>query len=163
MLRRERMSKSDNEFLEELYIEMYDKLYRFAYLRLNKHHLAQEITQDVFVLAQEKIDRVRSSPNPQGWLVQALSNTIMHALRTKQIIISRNIPLNEELAGNMHKNECEYGLEDFLSEDEWELLNLIYCNGYSIQEASNQLGIEYEACRKRVYRARKKIKDNYKY
>jgi RNA polymerase sigma factor (sigma-70 family) len=157
------VNKPDNEFLEALYIEMYDKLYRFAYLRLNNHYLAQEITQDVFVLAQKKLDSVRSSSNPQGWLVQALGNTVMHALRTKQIVISRNIPLNEELVGNAQKNEDGYGLKNFLSEDEWELLNLIYCNGYSIQEASNQLGIEYETCRKRVYRARKKIKDNFKY
>lgn len=157
------MNKTDDDFLEGLYIEMYDKLYRFAYLRLNSHHLAQEITQDVFALAQEKIDKVRISPNPQGWIVEALSNTIKHALRTKQIIISRNIPLNEELAGNIHKDEGEYGLENFLLEDEWKLLNLIYCEGYSIQEASNQLDIKYEACRKRLYRARKKIKDDFEY
>ena len=53
-------------FLEDLYREMYQKLYAFARVRLRDEQLAQEVTQDVFVLAQEKLDEVRHSPNPQG-------------------------------------------------------------------------------------------------
>ena len=45
----------EERFLEELYLEMYNKIYAFAYVRLEDEQLAQELVQDVFVLAQEKL------------------------------------------------------------------------------------------------------------
>lgn len=52
--------------MRELYIEMYPKLYQYARVKLGDRQLAQELAQDVFVLAQEKIDSLRQSPNPKG-------------------------------------------------------------------------------------------------
>ena len=44
-----------DSFLEDLYREMYQKLYAYARVRLRDEQLAQEVTQDIFVLAQEKL------------------------------------------------------------------------------------------------------------
>ena len=54
-----------DSFLEDLYLEMYKKLYYYAYVRLKDEQLSQEVVQDVFVLAQEKLEILRQSPNPQ--------------------------------------------------------------------------------------------------
>ena len=51
-----------DSFLEELYLEMYKKLYYYAYVRLKDEQLSQEVVQDVFVLAQEKLEVLRQSP-----------------------------------------------------------------------------------------------------
>ena len=45
-----------DSFLETLYREMYPKIFAFARVRLQDEQLAQEIAQDVFVLAQEKLN-----------------------------------------------------------------------------------------------------------
>ena len=82
-------------FLEDLYREMYQKIYAFARVRLRDEQLAQEVTQDVFVLAQEKLDEVRHSPNPQGWLIRAAGYAVQHAQRDRQYIEQRTVPLEE--------------------------------------------------------------------
>ena len=157
------MNRADSQFIEALYREMYDKLYRFANVRLGNHHLAQELVQDVFVLAQEKISDVRSSSNPQGWLMKALSNSLLHALRTKKMILARTVLLDENIAAPPPEPVSEYGLDSFLQPEEWTIISLIYCYGFSIEETAEKMGITYEACRKRLYRTRKKIKETFDY
>ena len=152
----------DNEFIDKLYREMYEKMYWFAYLRLNSHHLAEEIVQDVFLLAYEKAGALQASKNPQGWLVKALSFTILHTLRTQQYMISHFTEYNENLESTQYDSYgSDYGLEERLTSEEWKLLILIYNEGYTIEDAAVKLGIEFETCRKRVFRLRKKVKKNY--
>lgn len=154
------MSSHDEEYLEGLYREMYKKMYNFANIRLNNHHLAEEAVQDTFVLALRNMKKHRASPNPQGWLVVTLSNTLKHILRTKQRLIVESLPLKEEiLDGITQGTDPEYGLRELLTDEEWQLLTMIYIDGWPITEATQNLGIEYEACRKRLHRIRTKIKN----
>ena len=86
-----------DSFLEDLYLEMYKKLYYYAYVRLKDEQLSQEVVQDVFVLAQEKLEILRQSPNPQGWLIRTAGYTVLHAQRTRQLIQAHFAPLDEEI------------------------------------------------------------------
>ena len=114
-----------DSFLETLYREMYPKLYAFARVRLQDEQLAQEIAQDVFVLAQEKLPELRQSPNPQGWLIKAAGYAV---------------------------------LQEHMSKEEWKLLRAVYCEGYSIAEAARLCNMSFEACRKRLYRCKKRLR-----
>lgn len=152
-------SLPDKAFIEKLYREQYVHMYRFAYLRLNDHYLAEEIVQDVFLLAYKKIKELRDCQNPQGWLVKTLGNTIMHALRTKQFIMSHFVEFDEGIEPSGYDIDSDLGLREQLSPEEWKLLSMIYNEGYSIDEAARMFGIKFETCRKRILRARKKIKN----
>ena len=145
-------------FLEDLYREMYNNLYHFARVKLNDEQLAQEIVQDVFVLAQEKIELLRQSPNPRGWLIKTTNNTILHALRTKQTIKAHFVPLDEKAVESIENPHEEIGLRELLSIEEWNLLRNVYCDGYSIKEAAILHNISFEACRKRLYRIKQRLR-----
>ena len=147
-----------DSFLETLYREMYPKIFAFARLRLQDEQLAQELAQDVFVLAQEKLEELRQSPNPQGWLIRAAGYAVLHAQRERAAIARRTVPL-EELQLSAPPPEAEDGdLREHMSKEEWKLLRAVYCEGYSIAEAARLCGMSFEACRKRLYRCKKRLR-----
>mgnify|MGYP000863312626 FL=1 len=47
---------------------------------------------------------------------------------------------------------------DLLGEDDFEILNMVVINRYTMLEAASELGITVEACKKRVQRAKKRLK-----
>ncbi|MDR1156847.1 MAG: sigma-70 family RNA polymerase sigma factor [Oscillospiraceae bacterium] len=61
-------------FYQELVDEMYDLLLNYTRIKVSDSSAALDIVQDVYLIAWEKIDRVIASPNPQGWLMNALKN-----------------------------------------------------------------------------------------
>lgn len=63
-------------FYRELIDEMYDILLGYARLNISNAPEAQDIVQDVCLVAWEKIDRVMASLNPRGWLMNTLKNYI---------------------------------------------------------------------------------------
>ena len=147
-----------DSFLEALYREMYPNIFAFARLRLQDEQLAQELAQDVFVLAQEKLEELRQSPNPQGWLIRAAGYAVLHAQRERAAIARRTVPL-EELQLSAPPPEAEDGdLREHMSKEEWKLLRAVYCEGYSIAEAARLCGMSFEACRKRLYRCKKRLR-----
>ena len=146
-----------DSFLEELYLEMYKKLYYYAYVRLKDEQLSQEVVQDVFVLAQEKLEVLRQSPNPQGWLIRTAGYTVLHAQRTRQLIQAHFAPLDEEIMAASPPEE-ELGLRELMTEEEWRLMKSVYCDGYSIKEAAGLFGLGLEACRKRLYRLKQRLR-----
>ena len=147
-----------DSFLETIYREMYPKIYTFARLRLQDEQLAQELPRDVFVLAQEKLEELRHSPNPQGWLIRAAGYAVLHAQRERAAIARRTVPL-EELQLSAPPPEAEDSdLREHMSQEEWKLLRAVYCEGYSIAEAARLCGMSFEACRKRLYRCKKRLR-----
>ena len=147
-----------DSFLETIYREMYPKIYTFARLRLQDEQLAQELAQDVFVLAQEKLPELRQSPNHQGWLIRAAGYAVLHAQRERSAIARRTVPL-EELQLSAPPPEAEDSdLREHMSQEEWKLLRAVYCEGYSIAEAARLCGMSLEACRKRLYRCKKRLR-----
>ncbi len=145
-------------FLEDLYREMYQKIYAFARVRLRDEQLAQEVTQDVFVLAQEKLDEVRHSPNPQGWLIRAAGYAVQHAQRDRQYIEQRTMPLEETRLSAPPPEAEDDDLKRRMSPEEWLLLRAVYCDGYSIKEAAQLCGLSFEACRKRLLRCKQRLR-----
>ena len=145
-----------DSFLETIYREMYPKIYTFARLRLQDEQLAQELAQDVFVLAQEKLEELRQSPNPQGWLIRAAGYAVLHAQRERAAIARRTVPLEELSAPPPEAEDSD--LREHMSQEEWKLLRAVYCEGYSIAEAARLCGMSFEACRKRLYRCKKRLR-----
>jgi len=149
--------------IESLYFAMYEKLFLFAFSHLKDYHRSEELVHDVFVLAQEKWEAVINSPNPNGWLYIALKNMVGHEFRKRQLIFKKIAEMSylEEVtqAGNNRGDIDELlALEMGLEQDEWILLKKVYYEGYSIHELSEQLGIEYETCKKRIQRIKSKAK-----
>ena len=148
----------DEDFLRELYMEMYPKLYQYAWVKLGDKQLAQEIAQDVFVLALEKTDSLRQSPNPKGWLIKAAGYAVLHAQRARSLAQARLRPLEEDLAAPGREEGEQYGLRELMSREDWRLLSSVYLEGRSIKEAAELFGLNLEACRKRLFRIKRRLR-----
>jgi RNA polymerase sigma-70 factor (ECF subfamily) len=139
---------------------MYRKLFTYANTVINDEYRAQDIVHETFLTAVRKIDSVKDSPNPEGWLVNTLKNVIKHELRDRNKIAGVVLSLESlEDAAAVSDDYSKIGLEDMkapLSADEWRLLNAVYLEGRKYAEVARELGIEYDACRKRVRKARNK-------
>ncbi|MDR1217754.1 MAG: hypothetical protein LBJ99_04100 [Oscillospiraceae bacterium] len=48
---------------------MYRKLFTYANTVINDEYRAQDLVHETFLTAVRRIDSVKGSPNPEGWLV----------------------------------------------------------------------------------------------
>ena len=160
------MRLEEREFIEKLYLEMYDKLKIYAKVSLYSEALAEEAVQEAFGIACQKPEALYQSPNPRGWLMQTLKYTICNMkssretgrriLEQYQEVQKRDNVYTEDRT----KLHLLYGdvaqLEDFI------LLYEMIIVGKSHAELAKSRGITIDACKKRVQRAkenlRKKIK-----
>ena len=113
-----------------------------------------------------------SSPNPRGWLVLVLKNVIRNLRRElaslSKIVVSsmsiddeRFVDSRDARADNSKRvedSELDILYSDLLSPDEYKLLKMIAIHKYSMLEASQAFGISVEACKKRVQRAKEKLR-----
>ena len=77
------MKEAYKQRIEELYLEMHDKLIIYARCALKNESLAEEAVQEAFHIACQKPEKLCNSPNPQGWLMLTLRNTIQNMRRSQ--------------------------------------------------------------------------------
>ena len=143
--------------MRQLYIKHYNYLVRFA-LRFAKNDLAEDLVQETFLIAQKRLDRVLSSKNPTGWLINTLKNVIGNTYQRRQFIYTTLIPetvIDESREYMCSVNDMYAGLID---EEALSLLVWVYCEDVSYQEVASCLGISLSACKKRIQRAKRALK-----
>jgi RNA polymerase sigma-70 factor (ECF subfamily) len=154
------LGTAENEFLTRMFDEMYSFLLNLAQVRMHDEQGAHDAVQETFLAAVNNIDKLMRSENPRGWLVNALKYKVMHEMRAK----TRFIMLCQEMA--MASNRAPpadiydaYGqnLAETLAKEEYEVLRLVYIDGYKAREAAALLGITHDACKKRIQTAKRKL------
>jgi RNA polymerase sigma-70 factor (ECF subfamily) len=74
----ESIKKNIEGLKPEKWVELYaDYLYNFAYFRVNKEELAQDLVQDTFLSALKAIDTYKGEASEKTWLVSILKNKII--------------------------------------------------------------------------------------
>lgn len=152
------LTEEQRAFLNQIYIAMYSTIYHYAIAAVQNKHLAQEIAQIVFTKACNDPESIMASPRPNGWLVKALRHTLQEYYRERD----RAVELKERSARvspTVHRDDyfdVEYS--DLLDPDEMKLLRLVDVEGFSTRDAAEAFGIAEAACRKRLQRAREKLR-----
>lgn len=80
------MDINTEQFIEKLYCTTRDKLFRYAYRLIGRVEKAEELVQEVFVLAMLHKEELLSHGNPQGWLFVTLKYQILNERRRKESI-----------------------------------------------------------------------------
>ncbi len=160
---RQSLFKSDAEyFLEPLFHELYPAMVSYANTVLHDLSLAEEAAQDTFQIAWIRIDQLTSSPNPQGWLMRTLKNVLRNTQRRRAALrelLVDALEYDEESflsAANEEIMDLQYG--DLINQEDYFLLKLVAIHDYSMLEAAQTVGISVEACKKRIQRARAKLR-----
>ena len=156
------MDIEQSRFIEQLYKEMYDMLITYARCALQEDALAEEAVQETFRIACQKPESLQESPNPKGWLVNTLKNTIRnikHNRATAQRILTQYLELRiDEDSYSEDKLSLVALYEDIANTEEFKLLKEFAVDGRSHLEMAKSRGITVAACKKRLQRAKESLR-----
>lgn len=149
--------------ISKLYMEMYGRMFAYALSILQDSGLAEEAVQDSFCILCAKADEALAKENPNGWLMRTLQNVIRNMKRQRaamnRLIMTslRMENLKEALVYDEEDVDLLYG--DVAGRSDFKLLKRIVLDNYSMLEAADEFGITVEACKKRVQRIKKLLKN----
>ena len=170
-MRREEREKPMN--IEELYRTYFDIVYRYIRSISQDGSLAEEVTQETFFKALEKIDQFRGDCDVRVWLCQIAKNTLYDHLKKqkKQLLGDEKLEkiesaggelLEEKLAQRSQAMEVHKVLHR-LSEPYKEVFSLRTFGELTFREIGMLFGKSENWARVTYYRARVKIREELEY
>jgi RNA polymerase sigma-70 factor (ECF subfamily) len=148
--------KKKESFFEKLFIEMRIKLLRYAEAKIPDRGNAEDIVEETFKTAWQKIDELTDSENPQGWLFNALKLHILkyYDNRNKEHPEKREYEEVEIPTETIFDNEISF--KDDLSDDEMRIIKLKEA-GYKHEEISSIMDLPTGTIHSKVTRIKEKI------
>lgn len=155
--------------IEELYRTYFDIVYRYIRSISQDGSLAEEVTQETFFKALEKIDQFRGDCDVRVWLCQIAKNTLYDHLKKqkKQLLGDEKLEktenaggelLEEKLAQRSQAMEIHKVLHS-LSEPYKEVFSLRTLGELTFREIGMLFGKSENWARVTYYRARVKIRE----
>ena len=142
-------------------------VYATAYRRLGNHAEAQELSQEVFVQAMQKIEQLREPAAFAGWLRSITHRmAINRAARRGPVVdvepqslegacVERETPLGYALA-HERQTQVRAGLKRLCKLDR-QTLEAFYVDGRSLVEMSDQFDSPVGTIKRRLHVARKRL------
>lgn len=151
------MTSDQRKRIEEFYLEMYDRLFIYAWSALDNESLAEEAIQETFRIVCMKPEDLLSSPNPKGWIVNTLKYTIQNMKRSRDkanVLLTQYLAANSSVAFSEDRISLEVTYENVARSEEFSLIKEMAVDGRSHLEMAQSRGISVAACKKRVQRAK---------
>ena len=161
------MTQEDAARFEVFYRENFEKLVGYAYRFLKNWDDAKEVTQEAFLTALIRIDRFHASKNQQGWIKSAIRKKAQNLNKTKairsQAIVSVNetAPFAAEYDRYSNVDTPFAHCAELLGEQEFLLIKRIFGEGETYRDVAGEFGMTEGACRKRVERIIKKLREQW--
>jgi RNA polymerase sigma-70 factor (ECF subfamily) len=178
----ERMRKGDQRAFDEFFNAYFDRLYRFALVRMNHdENLAEDVVQQTMCKAMEKIGLYRGEAALFTWLCRICRNTIADRFRGADRPRAEVIPFEEneevrlalESLSALDTDDPEQTLInqqlerlvrvvlDFLPRKYGQVLEWKYIEGHSVKEIAEFLGVAPKAAESMLTRARDAFREGF--
>lgn len=165
------MLSEQRDFIEKLYMRLYSEMILYAQNHLVNPGLAEELVQDTFREAMQKIDVLAAHPNPRGWIIVTLQNKIYNCKREIAKQKEKLLSLDDEMLASVLVSDSAEDLvvEDItyhdaveridqtLTKEEKYLLRRFAFDEASHKEIAEELGVSLWVSQKRIIRIRKKV------
>ncbi len=170
------LSGDDTAF--NILVEKYEKsVHALAWQKIGDFHYAEEITQDTFLRAYQKLSTLKNPSKFSGWLYVIANRLCLKWLRKqkpeKQLQSLEDTPMEEmaesayahyvseqrETEATEHRFEIVKKLLEKLPEGERTVMTLHYLGEMKIEEISRFLEVSVETIKVRLYRARKRLRE----
>ena len=170
----ERILAGDPEAFTAL-VKKYEKqIHAFVWRRVKDYHVAEEITQDTFLRAYEKLGTLKDPNRFSGWLymiatrrfltwlgqkripmqsLEAMSQAEIEALFYAQYMVEQT----EKLATEKQREIVQYLLQKLPAHERTAVV-LHYLSEMTCEDIGNFLGISPSTIKSRLHRARKRLK-----
>ena len=156
-------------------VKKYEKqIHAFVWRRVKDYHVAEEITQDTFLRAYEKLGTLRDPNRFSGWLymiatrrfltwlgekrmpmqsLEAMNSAEVEALFYAQYMVEQT----EKLATEKQREIVQYLLQKLPAHERTAVI-LHYLSGMTCEEIGDFLSIPPSTIKSRLHRARKRLK-----
>ena len=158
---------SSEEAFAMLVTRYVDMVHSAAMRQVHDPHLAEEITQTVFVLLARKARSLTRETLLAGWLHRAIRFTASDTLRSQRRRMSRETQAMDNFSANQDDRpwqDIEPRLDEALEglgEQDRQALLLRFFRKLSLKDLGQKLGITEDAAQKRVARAVDRLRDFY--
>lgn len=156
------MTTEELRFVEALYRRMYDRLMRYALETLGDASRAEDVVQSTFELACLNVAALTRHPAPEGWVFVTFRNLVKTSAKERagDVMLLERLQSRAAASENAHNDETDpdvlYG--DLLELPEYRLLRGYVDCGRTVAEFAETMGISAEACKKRLQRARNRLR-----
>ena len=170
-----RRALADDETAFAMLVEKYQKqVHALAWRIIGDFHIAQDITQETFLKAHQKLATLKDPHRLSGWLNAITTRRCLAWFREKRLNVqlSENVdiatryddPFSQYLVGEQAK-EATQELREIvkkwlakLQERERTVITLHYFDGMSCEEIANFLGVTTNTVKSQLNRARQRLK-----
>lgn len=154
------------EAFGEVVLRFQDMAFGYAFAVLGDFHLAEEVSQEAFLTAWEKIKQVREPAAFPGWFKQVVRTHCNRLTRARRL---KFVPLDEGPAPPSAEPGQQAGVErqelrekmltliEALPENERTAVTLFYIGEYSRRDISDFLGVPETTVAKRLHSARRRL------
>ena len=144
----------------QLVAEHHEVLYRFAYRLSGSSADAEDLTQQAFLVAHQKLDQLRDPLTARSWLFTVLRNLYLKSQRKRIATPSASLNLDidsipEEMPSDLHFDSelLQLALNELPAEFKTVLL-FFYFEDCSYREISERLGLPIGTVMSRLSRAK---------
>ena len=143
-----------------LYEQHVDRIYRLALRMTGNTEVAEDVTQDVFMRAFDRLHQFRGESGLGTWLHRVAITVILNAIAKRKVAATRELPLDPSAAAASRSGAIELDTRDRVRAavaqlpEELRVVVLLYdVEGYPHNEIASMMGITAGACRMRLLRA----------
>ena len=141
-------------------------VHALAYRKLGDFHIAEEITQDTFLKAYQKLSTLKDPGRFPGWLYVIAARCCISWFRQNRVQTESLDSVKREMDTqswlkytDAHLREEVHNALESLPESERTVLTLYYMAGMTCEEIGRFIGTSCGAIRDRLYRARIRLKE----
>jgi len=162
----------DQQAYAELVTHYQNYVFTLAFRFTKNREDAEEVSQDVFVKAYRALADFKGNSKFSTWLYTIVNNTCITFLRKKKL---QTYSLDKEgvfeaadsqesgLRANLIEQKSRVAMVNnaiaLLSPDDAEIITLFYKSEQSLEEIAGILGVETNAAKVRLHRARTRLKE----
>ena len=164
----ERLKMRDRPAFEYLYDHYSAALFGLISKMITDNHLAEDILQEAFVKIWNNFSTYDASKGRLfTWMVNLTRNLAIDTLRSKAFKKQAKIQKSDIAVGNVSDSADEIGKHDamgirtqlqMLKEDQKEIIDMAYFNGFTQDEISKKLGIPLGTVKTRMRTAISNLK-----
>jgi RNA polymerase sigma-70 factor, ECF subfamily len=159
--------EGDSQAQGTLYVRYFDSCVATAARLLRSHEEAEELVQDVFIHAFERLDQLRTPEAFGGWLRQIVRRMAINRITRRKVSYGVDQELLETLRTTsttpldnaLHeerRQQVQAGLEKLGSTDR-RTLEAFYMDGQSLIEMSEDFAAPLGTIKRRLHVARKRL------
>ncbi len=170
-----KLQSGDKSAFEELYRLTSPKAYFVALKICKNEHDAEDILQESYIKALEKIDTVDPEGNFTAWLYQIVANKSKNFIKAKKPLLFSDE--NEETIGELPDEDLQFSPEeqvdqedlrnevmaavDELTEEKRACVMMMYFGDMSVNEIAQSLEVPVSTVKNRLFTARKDLKSKF--